>query len=92
MQQAEFRMIKAMKLSSLPSQLRTVSNQDGAAVLDVSRNQITTLNSTGSFIWDKLQQGRSVEQVIQDIAIEFNIDPSVAGAVEVRTSTVKLSR
>jgi 6-phosphogluconate dehydrogenase (decarboxylating) len=61
--------------SSLP-QLRTVVNQDGAAILDVSRNQITTLNSTG-FIWDKLQQGRTVEQAIQDLAIESDTDPAV---------------
>jgi hypothetical protein len=54
-----------------------VVNQDGAAVLDVSRNQITTLNSTGGFIWDRLQQGRTVEQVIDDLAIESNTDPLI---------------
>jgi hypothetical protein len=62
--------------SSLP-QLRTVVNPDGAAILDVSRNQITTLNSTGGFIWDKLQQGRSIEQAIQDLAIESDTDLAV---------------
>jgi hypothetical protein len=62
--------------SSLP-RLRTVVNQDGAAILDVSRNQITTLNSTGGFIWDRLQQGRTAEQIVQDLASEFNTDPAV---------------
>jgi hypothetical protein len=62
--------------SSLP-RLRTVVNQDGAAILDVSRNQITTLNSTGGFVWDKLQQGRTVDQVIEDLAIESNTEPAV---------------
>jgi Coenzyme PQQ synthesis protein D (PqqD) len=64
-------------MPSLLPQLRTVANQDGAAILDVSRNQITTLNSTGGFIWDKLQQGRTIEQAIQDLAIESDTDPAV---------------
>ncbi len=62
--------------SSLPH-LCTVVNQDGAAILDVSRNQITTLNSTGGFIWERLQRGRTVEQPIQDLAPEYNTDPAV---------------
>jgi 6-phosphogluconate dehydrogenase (decarboxylating) len=64
-------------MSSSHPHLRTVVNQDGAAILDTSRNQITTLNSTGGFIWDRLQQGRTVEQAIQDLATESNTDPSV---------------
>jgi Coenzyme PQQ synthesis protein D (PqqD) len=64
-------------MSLIPTRLSTVVNQDGAAVLDVSRNQITTLNSTGGFIWDRLQQGRTVEQVIDDLAIESNTDPLI---------------
>jgi len=62
--------------SSLPH-LRTVVNQDGAAILDVSRNQIITLNSTGGFIWDRLQQGRTIELAIQDLATESNTDLAV---------------
>ena len=64
-------------MSPIPTRLSTVVNQDGAAVLDASRNQITTLNSTGGFLWDRLQQGRTVEQVIDDLAIESNTDPLV---------------
>jgi hypothetical protein len=57
--------------------LRTVTNQDGAAILDVPRHQITTLNSTGGFIWQRLQQGLSVEQVIRDLATESDTDPAI---------------
>ncbi len=56
--------------------LRTITNQDGAAILDVPRHQITTLNSTGGFIWERLQQGLSVEQVIRDLATESDTDPA----------------
>lgn len=59
------------------SDLRTVVNPDGAAILDIPRNQITTLNSTGGFVWERLQQGFSVEQVIHDLAIETNADPTI---------------
>jgi hypothetical protein len=62
---------------SLPiSELRTVVNQDGAAILDVSRNQITTLNSTGGFIWHRLQQGLTAEQAIEELATETQTDPA----------------
>jgi 6-phosphogluconate dehydrogenase (decarboxylating) len=65
--------------SSLPH-FPTVSDRDGAAVLDVSRNQITTLNSTGGFIWEKLQDGRTVAEAIQDLANECNTDSVIVEA------------
>jgi Coenzyme PQQ synthesis protein D (PqqD) len=68
---------EVLKMTLSPPHLRSVVNSDGAAILDVSRNQITTLNSTAGFIWDKLQQGRTVEQAIQDLALESNSDPVV---------------
>jgi Coenzyme PQQ synthesis protein D (PqqD) len=63
---------------SLRPGLRTVSNQDGAAILDVSRNQITTLNSTGSFIWTRLQEGRTPEQIVHELALESGTDQDIA--------------
>jgi hypothetical protein len=64
-------------MSSSRPHFRTVVNQDGAAILDVSRNRITTLNSTGGFIWDRLQQGGTVEQAIHDLAVASNTDPII---------------
>lgn len=58
-------------------QLHTVVNPDGAAILDIPRNQITTLNSTGAFVWDRLQQGVSIEQLIHDLSVESNTDSRV---------------
>jgi 6-phosphogluconate dehydrogenase (decarboxylating) len=62
---------------SSPPHLRTVTNQDGAAILDVSHNQITTLNSTGGFVWERLRRGRTVEEAIRDLATESNTDPAI---------------
>ena len=53
---------------STPTNLRTIANSDGAAILDVSSNQITTLNSTGSFIWARLQEGLAVQEIVNQIA------------------------
>jgi hypothetical protein len=63
----------------LPTHLRTVVDQDGAAILDISRNQITTLNSTGGFIWERLQRGRTTEEAVQDLAAETDTDLEVVG-------------
>lgn len=57
--------------------LRTVVDPDGAAILDIPRNQITTLNSTGGFVWERLQQGQSIEAITQSLAFETNTDPIV---------------
>ena len=59
------------------SKLSTVINPDGAAILDISRNQITTLNSTGGFIWERLQQGLPVKQIVCALARESNTDPLI---------------
>jgi 6-phosphogluconate dehydrogenase (decarboxylating) len=64
-------------MPSSSTHLRTVVNQDGAAILDVTRNQITTLNSTGGFIWNRLRDGRTVEEAVQDLASETNVGPAV---------------
>jgi len=60
-----------------PNQFPTTANHDGAAVLDISRNQITVLNSTGAFVWERLQQGYPVHQIIQNLAAESQTDPSI---------------
>ncbi len=64
-------------MAGITPNLRSTVNEDGAAILDVPRHQITTLNSTGGFIWQRLQQGLSVEQVIRDLATESDTDPAI---------------
>jgi hypothetical protein len=64
-------------MPTVPPHLRTAVNADGAAILDIPHNQITTLNSTGAFIWDKLQQGLAVDQVVRDLATASSTDPMI---------------
>ncbi len=57
--------------------LRSIVNEDGAVILDIPRNEMTTLNSTGAYIWNKLQLGKGVEEIVHDLAVESNTDPNI---------------
>ena len=48
--------------------LRTIANQDGAAVLDTQLGSIATLNSTGAYVWQGLERGDSVESIIDSLS------------------------
>ena len=48
--------------------LSFAQDQDGAAVLDPRTGTITTLNEKGAFVWRGLLDGRSVAQVVADLA------------------------
>ena len=64
-----------MGLEKLP--LRTVVNQDGAAILDPHSGQITTLNTTAAYIWQALERGDSPDAIAADLAHETREDLSV---------------
>lgn len=48
--------------------LRTMRHEDGAAVLDIRRGVISTLNETGAYIWNALQHGDSAETIVVKLA------------------------
>ena len=52
------------------SHLKTVVDQDGAAILDIERGLVSTLNLTGAYVWQGLQRGESLESVIANLAHE----------------------
>ncbi|WP_353072019.1 PqqD family protein [Tunturiibacter gelidiferens] len=64
-------------MSSFASHLRFIVNQDGAVILDIPRNQMVTLNATGGYIWDKLQRGKAVEEIVRELSMETNTDPHI---------------
>ncbi len=55
--------------------LRTIVDQDGAVILDIRNDTMLTLNPTGGYVWNKLQQGRTVEEIISDLARDTGVDP-----------------
>jgi hypothetical protein len=57
-------------MSTEPARLRTIVNQDGAAILNIAAGMITTLNFTGAFVWEGLQRGEDVDMIAQNLARE----------------------
>jgi hypothetical protein len=57
--------------------LHTAVNEDGAAILDVERGEISTLNSTGAYIWQALQRGQALDTIVHDLARETGTETEV---------------
>lgn len=52
------------------TRLHAVVDQDGAAILDIERGSISTLNSTGAYIWQGLERGESFETIVANLVRE----------------------
>jgi hypothetical protein len=57
--------------------LHTVADRDGAAILDLERGLISTLNPTGAYVWQGLQRGEPLETIIASLASETGEATSV---------------
>jgi len=55
--------------------LRSVVDHDGAVILDIERDSMLTINSTGSYVWQRLQQGKQIDEIIRELASETGADP-----------------
>jgi len=57
--------------------LRTIVNQDGAAILDPRSGKITTLNTTAAYVWQALQRGNSADTIAAALSLDTGEDLSV---------------
>jgi hypothetical protein len=46
-------------------------------ILNIASDQIITLNSMGGYVWARLQEGKSVDEIISGLARETGHDPAV---------------
>ena len=60
-----------------PVHLHSIIDHDGAVILDVPRNAITTLDATGAYIWERLQRGMQVDAIVAELARDTGADESV---------------
>lgn len=58
-------------------QIRSIIDRDGAVILDIPRNFMTTLNSTGAYVWERLQRGMPVDAIVAELARDTGADESV---------------
>lgn len=45
---------------------------------ELSFNGMITLNDTGAFIWKKLEQGISQQDIAASLAAEYDVEPEIA--------------
>ena len=55
--------------------LRSVVDHDGAVILDIELDSLLTINCTGSYVWDRLWQGKQIDEIIRELATETGTDP-----------------
>ena len=51
--------------------VREVSTTEGTVLLDVERGRFYGLNPTGTFVWRGLSDGRTVEEIADDLSARF---------------------
>ena len=64
-------------MTSHKTPLRTVVNPDGAAILNSTSGEITTLNTTGAYVWEALQRGDGTETIASNLARDTGEDHSI---------------
>jgi hypothetical protein len=57
--------------------LRSIEDHDGAVILDISRDAMTTLDAMGSYIWGRLEKGRQVNDIVAELVRDTGADPEV---------------
>lgn len=57
--------------------LRSITHPDGTVILDIEHETIIALNPMGSFVWDRLRQGRRADEITRELAIETGEDTAV---------------
>ena len=57
--------------------IRSIVDHDGAVILDIPRNTMTTLDSTGAYVWERLQRGLEVDAIVRELANDTGVEESV---------------
>jgi Coenzyme PQQ synthesis protein D (PqqD) len=57
--------------------VQSIVDHDGAVILDMPRNAMTTVDSTGGYIWERLQQGLQIDAIIAQLSRDTGADELV---------------
>lgn len=61
-------------MAAVKPRLRSLVTPDGAVILDAKQNLVITVNVVGGYVWDRLQNGRSVDSIIRDLIQDTGTD------------------
>lgn len=64
-------------MASSTTHLRSVFDRDGAVILDIEHDAMLTLNHTGGYVWDRLQQGKPVDEIVRELSVETGADIAI---------------
>lgn len=56
-----------------PADIQSIVDQDGAVLLDRQHGQMVTLNPTGGIVWRMITEGRTVAEVVQNLALRLGL-------------------
>lgn len=58
-------------------ELRSRVTPDGAMILNISADEVITLNATGGYIWARLEEGIAIDEIVARLAAETGHDAVV---------------
>jgi hypothetical protein len=64
----------------MPAHLRSIVDHDGAVILDINRDQFFSMNTVGSYIWERLLNGEGLDQIARELAQETGTEISIVMA------------
>ncbi len=76
-------------MTNMMEHLRTVANEDGAAILNTESGALSTLNATGAYVWEALQRGVEESTIIAGLIQETGESPEVV-ATDIRAFLASL--
>jgi hypothetical protein len=71
---------EAKQMLAITPNIRSVVDHDGAVILDIPRNAMTTLNSTGAYVWERLTQGVPLASIVTQLSRDTGADEYVVEA------------
>jgi hypothetical protein len=54
--------------------LKAIFSEDGAVILDIERDSMSTLNPTGAYVWQGLQRGETIHTIIANLSRDTGED------------------
>lgn len=75
-------LLELRTMLTIPRNLKSVVDRDGAIILDTPNNLMTPLNSTGAYVWRGLERGMMLDDIVAQLARETNTDIAIV-AVDV---------
>ena len=67
-------------MADIPAHIRSVADHDGAVILDISKDQLFSLNPVGAIIWERLLNGHEIDEISKTIAAETGTEIAVVTA------------